>query len=69
MAKMMVDRSNPTRAPNRVNWNDPELQKLLSKIDGWDLDNRENFLREEVQIQIGWSAGSVRTATLAWKRD
>jgi hypothetical protein len=69
MASMMVDRSNPTRAPNRVDWNDPQLQKLLSKIEGWDLDNREAFLRETVQIQIGWSAGTVRSATLVWKRE
>lgn len=65
----MVDRSNPTRASNRVDWNDPQLQKLLNKIEGWDLDNRENFQREEVQIQIGWSAGSGRSATLVWRRD
>lgn len=65
----MVDRSNPTRASNRVDWNDPQLQKLLNKIEGWDLDNRENFQREEVQIQIGWSAGSGRPATLVWRRD
>lgn len=69
MAEMMASRDFPTRPGNRVDWNDPQLQKLLSKIEGWDLDNRENFLREEVQIQIGWSAGSVRAATLVWKRE
>ncbi|AGG89608.1 hypothetical protein RHOFW104T7_06180 [Rhodanobacter thiooxydans] len=69
MASMMVDRSNPTRAGNRVDWSDPQLQKLLSKIEDWDLDNRDNFPREEVQVQIGWSAGGGRTAVLVWKRD
>jgi hypothetical protein len=69
MASMMVDRSNPTRASNRVDWSDPQLQKLLSKIEDWDLDNRENFPREEVQVQLGWSAGGGRAAVLVWKRD
>ncbi|KZC40439.1 MULTISPECIES: hypothetical protein [Rhodanobacter] len=66
---MTANRGFPTRLGNRVDWNDPELQKLLSKIEGWDLDNRENFVREDVQIQVGWSAGSVRAATLVWKRE
>jgi hypothetical protein len=69
MAEMMADRSNPTRASKRVDWNDPQLQKLLSKIEGWNLDNRENFPREEVQVQIGWSAGGGRAAALVWKRE
>src|SRR3546814_20653465 len=48
MAEMMADRSNHIRASNRVDWDDPKLQKLPTKIEGWDLDNRENHPREEV---------------------
>lgn len=66
---MMTDRNPHTRARNRVDWDDPQLQKLLTKIEGWDLDNRENHPREEVQIQIGWSAGGGKAATLVWKRE
>lgn len=66
---MMAGKNHPTRTGNRVDWNEPHLQKLLSRIEGWDLDNRENFPREDVQIQVGWSAGSGRPAVLVWKHD
>jgi len=69
MAEMMADRSNPTRGSNRVDWNDPQLQKLLSKTEGWDLDNRESQPRLDVQIHVGWNAGGGKMATLVWRRE
>ena len=62
-------KDNQIRPSNRVDWSDPQLQKLLSKIEGWDLDNRESYPRKEVQIQVGWNAGVGKKAALVWKRE
>lgn len=54
---------------HKVDWNDPQLQALLGKIEGWNLDNRELHPRQDVLVQIGWGAGGDRPAVLVWKRE
>jgi hypothetical protein len=49
---------------NSVNWSDPQLQTLLSKTEGWSLDNRGVFVPVACELQIGWGAGAVKSATL-----
>ena len=70
LVKYMIDyNENSIREQNPVDWNDPQLQKLLGKTDGWSLDNREVQPRRNVQIKIGWQAASCRPAVLVWKRE
>ena len=69
MGQIVNYKDNQIRPSNRVDWSDPQLQKLLSKIEGWDLDNRESYPRKEVQIQVGWNAGVGKKAALVWKRE
>ncbi len=65
----MNTEASGNRTGNSVDWSDPSLQPLLDKIEGWDLDNREIHPRQQVLIQIGWSAAGGRAATLVWKRE
>lgn len=66
----MIDyNKNAMRDQNPVDWDDPELQKLLGKTAGWGLDNREIHPRQPVQIQVGWKAASGNPATLVWTKD
>ena len=53
---------------NSVDWNDPQLQSLLDKTDGWSLDNRGVFSPVPCELHIGWGAGAVRGAVLVFER-
>ena len=53
---------------NNVDWNDPQLQSLLDKTEGWSLDNRGVFSPIPCELHIGWGAGAVRGATLVFER-
>ncbi|GGA06580.1 hypothetical protein [Dyella caseinilytica] len=59
--------SQPTK--HEVDWDDPHLQRLLSKTDGWKLDNRGAFTAINVQLHVGWGASTGRHATLVWESD
>lgn len=61
--------ANASKPTHVVNWDDPQLQSLLGKIEGWNLDNREVHARKDVLIQVGWGAGGDRAAALVWKRE
>ena len=58
-----------SRTSNQVDWSDPSLQPLLGKIEGWSLDNRETHPRQQVLIQIGWSASGGKAAMLVWRQE
>jgi len=57
----------PTR--NHVDWSDPRLQSLLSKTEGWSLDNRGVFTPVPCEIHVGWGAGAGRPATLVHEQS
>ena len=62
--------SFPPRATgNRVDWSDPTLQSLLSKTEGWSLDNRGVFSPVPCELHVGWGAGAGKSATLVFERD
>lgn len=54
---------------NTVDWNDPHLQSLLSKTEGWSLDNRGVFSPVACEVHMGWGAGAGKPATLVFERD
>lgn len=54
---------------HQIDWNDPELQSLLSKTEAWKLDKRSNHSPQHVEIFIGWSGTTERPAVLVWERD
>jgi hypothetical protein len=54
---------------NQVDWNDPHLESLLRKSEGWKLDNRGAHASQEVHIHIGWGANAGRQAVLVWESD
>ncbi|HEV2680371.1 MAG TPA: hypothetical protein VGV14_07720 [Rhodanobacter sp.] len=55
------DKSRSSVSVGTVDWDDPHLDSLLQKVDGWKLDNRNGQPQREVQIQVssGWTASSV----------
>lgn len=55
------DKTRSSVSVGAVDWDDPTLDALLQKIDGWKVDNRSDHPLQEVQIQIssGWTASSV----------
>jgi hypothetical protein len=54
---------------NRVDWSDPDLSALLQRSESWSLDNRGTFAPQDVQVHVGWGAGSGRHAVLVWQRE
>lgn len=54
---------------NNVDWTDPSLQSLLSKTEGWSLDNRGVFTPVACELHVGWGAGVGRLASLVFERD
>lgn len=54
---------------NNVDWNHPEIQLLLSKTEGWNLDNRGVYPRLACELHVGWGAGVGRYATLVYERE
>ncbi|HEX5306364.1 MAG TPA: hypothetical protein VFW82_09795 [Dyella sp.] len=63
------DSSPPRATGNNVDWSDPTLQSLLSKTEGWSLDNRGVFSPVPCELHVGWGAGSGKPATLVFERD
>jgi len=55
------DKSRSSVSIGTVDWNAPNLDALLQKVDGWKLDNRSDRPPQEVQIHVssGWTANSV----------
>lgn len=64
----LVNHHAKPRSGNTVDWNDPQLQSLLDKTEGWSLDNRGVFSPVPCELHIGWGAGAVRGATLVFER-
>jgi hypothetical protein len=60
---------NSKLSNNQVDWNEPHLESLLRKTEGWKLDNRGGYPSQEVHIQIGWGAHAGREAVLVWETD
>ena len=58
---------NPTGT--NVDWSDPQLQSLLSKTEGWSLDNRGVFTPVECVIHVGWGASAGRSGTLVYSHE
>ncbi|MGA0586146.1 hypothetical protein ACO2Q2_03290 [Dyella sp. KRB-257] len=54
---------------NNVDWTDPKLQSLLSKTEGWSLDNRGVFSPVPCELHVGWGAGTGKPAMLVFERD
>lgn len=54
---------------NTVDWDNPDLKKLLDKTEGWGLDNRSSFTPVACELHIGWGTGAGRLATLVYERD
>lgn len=52
-----------------VNWNDPELESLLRRSEGWQLDNRGAYASQDVHVFVGWSTATGRSAALVWERE
>jgi hypothetical protein len=52
-----------------VDWNDPELASLLTRSEGWQLDNRGGYASQHVEVFVGWSSAAGRPAALVWERD
>jgi hypothetical protein len=52
-----------------VDWSDPELSSLLTRSEGWQLDNRGGHAPQTVEVFVGWSAATGRPAALVWERD
>ncbi len=63
------DSSPPRATGNNVDWSDPRLQSLLSKTEGWSLDNRGVFSPVPCELHVGWGAGAGKPATLVFERD
>ena len=64
----MMDHSAKPPSGHVVDWDDPQLQSLLNKTEGWSLDNRGVFSPVPCELHIGWGAGAVRGATLVFER-
>lgn len=71
MVEGMNDFKKPVTggAGNTVDWSDPHLQSLLSKTEGWSLDNRGVFSPIPCELLTGWGAGAGKPATLVFERD
>lgn len=65
----MSHKSNTQVSNVRVDWSDPQLESLLRRSEGWQLDNRGGYSAQDVQIYVGWSGSVGRSAALVWERD
>jgi len=55
--------------PGKVDWDDPHLESLLQKTEGWQLDGRGSYVPKDVQIHLGWGAGIGMPCMLVWEGD
>ncbi|AIF48791.1 hypothetical protein [Dyella japonica] len=60
------DKTRSDVSVGNVDWEDPRLTSLLSKIDGWNIDNRNHVRPQEVLIRVtcGWSASDASKPAL-----
>ncbi len=65
----MSHKSNTQVSNTRVDWSDPQLESLLRRSEGWQLDNRGGYSPQDVQVYVGWSGSVGRSAVLVWERD
>lgn len=63
------DKPSSGVAGNSVDWSDPDLQSLLSKTEGWSLDNRGVFSPVACELHVGWGATAGKPATLVFERN
>lgn len=62
----------PDKTPHSattVNWQDPDLQALLSKSENWRFDNRGGHTEQDVHVYLGWSGTVAHEAKLVWEKD
>jgi hypothetical protein len=59
----------PSPSGSSIDWDDPSLKSLLSKTEGWSLDNRGVFSPIPCELHIGWGAGVAKAATLVFQRN
>jgi len=64
-----MSRYDKPPSANDVDWNHPDIQSLLSKTEGWNLDNRGVHPRMACELHVGWGAGVGRGATLVYQRE
>ncbi|WP_329741179.1 hypothetical protein [Dyella sp. A6] len=60
---------SPNPTGTNVNWNDPQLQTLLSKTAGWSLDNRGVFSPVDCVIHVGWGASAGKSGSLVHSQE
>jgi hypothetical protein len=65
---MAMNQYDKPPSANTVDWDDPQLQRLLSKTEGWSLDNRGVFSPVSCEVHVGWGAGAGRPATLVYEQ-
>lgn len=65
---MAMNQYDKPPSANIVDWDDPQLQKLLSKTEGWSLDNRGVFSPVPCELHVGWGAGAGRPARLVYEQ-
>ncbi len=66
--------NHPYKPPSQasgapIDWGDPRLNSLLSKTEGWSLDNRGVFSPVACELHVGWGASAGKPATLVFQRD
>ncbi len=57
----------PTSQAVVVDWNEPHLQKLLQRVQSWQLDQRSGYASQAVRLFLGWNAPSSRPGMLVWR--
>jgi hypothetical protein len=65
---MAMNQYDKPPSANLVDWDDPHLQKLLSKTEGWSLDNRGVFSPVSCDIHVGWGAGAGKPGTVVYEQ-
>lgn len=60
------DKTRSDVTVGKVDWDDPQINHLLKKVDGWNIDHRSHLPPQHVQIRVtcGWSASDVSKPAL-----
>ena len=65
--------SDPAKFPTphavTVDWDAPHLQKLLQRVQSWQLDQRGEHAPQTVRLFLGWNASSGRPGLLVWRDE